>query len=128
MRRTLLTTALLLGTMLGAQARPVNAYYDLIRPNGHPRSDAIHQADMAACYHQTGASRYRLDTPAYRKCMLGRGYRWMWGRNVPDPPSSASDSFSSTSPDSPPPIAPYVPPPNPPPDPTTGMPIPGYSY
>jgi hypothetical protein len=28
----------LLGTALGAQARIAETYYDMIRPNGHPRS------------------------------------------------------------------------------------------
>jgi hypothetical protein len=78
---------LLIGTVRSAQARPVDAFYDLVRPNGHPRSNAIHQADLEACYRQTGASRYRLDTPAFKKCMLGHGYRWMWGRNTPDQPT-----------------------------------------
>jgi hypothetical protein len=80
MTRTLVTTALLLATTFAAQARPVDAYYDLIRPNGHPRSDAIHQRDMDYCYAQTGQSRYDLDSPQFQQCMLGRGYRHMWGR------------------------------------------------
>jgi hypothetical protein len=128
MKRTIAITAWLLATALGAQGRPVNAYYDLIRPNAHPRSDAIHQADLNYCYGRTGASRYHLDNAAMKKCMLGRGYRYMWGRNVPDAPSSAPDSFSYTYPDPSTSTPPYVPPPNPPPDPMTGMPIPGYSY
>ena len=122
MRRTLVTTALLLGTVLAAQARPVNAYYDLIRPNGHPRADAIHQTDLDFCYRQTGASRYRLDNAAMKKCMLGRGYRFMWGRIDPDPPSYNTDySAPITYPDSP--SAPVVVPPII--DPSTGVPIPG---
>jgi hypothetical protein len=79
MKRTIITTALLLGTALAAQARPVDAYYDLIRPNGNPRSDAIHQRDMAYCYAQTGQSRYELDGPEFQQCMATRGYRHMWG-------------------------------------------------
>ena len=92
MTRTLiLTAALLIGSTLASQARPVNAYYDLIRPNGHPRSDAIHQTDLDFCYGQTGASRFRLDNAAMKSCMLTRGYRFMWQRIDPDPPSYSND-------------------------------------
>jgi len=80
MKRIIITTALLLGTVVAAQARPVANYYDLIRPNGHPRSDAIHQADLNFCYAQTGQSRFSLDGPAFKKCMLSRGYRFQWQR------------------------------------------------
>jgi hypothetical protein len=81
MKRTIVVAvALLLGTALGAEAQPVASYHDLIRPNGHPRSDAIHQADLDFCYQQTGQSRYSLDGPAFKKCMLSRGYRFEWQR------------------------------------------------
>jgi hypothetical protein len=63
-----------------AQAAPQIMYKDLIRPNGHMRSDAVHQADVAACYRQTGASRYLPDSAAMKKCMLSRGYSFMWQR------------------------------------------------
>ena len=93
MTRTLVTTAVLLVTTIAAQARPVDAYYDLIRPNGHPRSHAIHERDLAYCYEQTGQSHYRLDGPAMQQCMLGRGYRHMWGDHLhasdPPPPEPA---------------------------------------
>jgi len=80
MKRIIVAAAVLLGTFSAAQARPINAYYDLIRPNGHPRSDAIHNADLEDCYQQTGQSRYRLDGPAFQACMRAHGYRYMWGR------------------------------------------------
>ena len=83
MTRTLVATALLLASVAAAQARPVDAYYDLIRPNGHPRSHAIHERDQNFCYAQTGQSRYRLDGAAMQQCMLGRGYRHMWGDHIP---------------------------------------------
>jgi hypothetical protein len=79
MKRTIITAALPIATTLATQARPVDAYYDLIRPNGHPRSDAIHQRDMDYCHVQTGQRRYALDGPAFQQCMLGHGYRHMWG-------------------------------------------------
>ena len=93
MTRTLIAAALLLGSTLAAQARPVDAYYDLIRPNGHPRADAIHERDLQYCYAQTGQGHHRLDGPAMVQCMLGRGYRYMWGshmhRSDPPPPEPA---------------------------------------
>jgi|HubBroStandDraft_6_1064221.scaffolds.fasta_scaffold1153376_1 hypothetical protein len=92
MTRTLVTTAFLLVTTFAAQARPVDAYYDLIRPNGHPRSHAIHARDLDYCRAQTGQS-YGLDGPAMQQCMLGRGYRHMWGSHMhasdPPPPEPA---------------------------------------
>ena len=86
MKRIVIAAALLLGATLGAHARSVDYYHDLIRPNGHPRSAAIHQRDLNFCYRATGASRYRPDTPAFRKCMLGRGYKWTRVRILPDRP------------------------------------------
>jgi hypothetical protein len=121
MKRIIVTTAVLLGTVLTAQARPVASYHDLIRPNGHPRSDAIHQADLDFCYQQTGQSRYSLDGPAFKKCMLGRGYRFEWQRAGGYGGGSSGFDFSSPSPDvpmtvAPVPDAPYVAPTAPTPD------------
>jgi hypothetical protein len=112
MKRIIVTTALLLVTAVAAQARPEASYHDLIRPNGHPRSDAIHQADLDCCYQQTGQSRYSLDGPAFKKCMLGRGYRFTWQRGFasgsrqaapsydPGPSPSSSPDLSPAGPDS----------------------------
>jgi hypothetical protein len=75
-----------------------NAYYDLIRPQGHPRSDAVHQADIDLCYDRTGADRTETDTPAFKKCMLGRGYRWMFARNVPQQSAPANPVSSGIDP------------------------------
>ena len=76
MIRALIVTALMLGTALGAQAHTNDTYYDMIRPNGHPRSDAVFQAALNACYTQTGANRFSGDTPAFKQCMRGHSYRW----------------------------------------------------
>jgi hypothetical protein len=62
------------------------SYRDLIRPHGHPRSDAIHQADLDYCYSQTGTMRAFADTPAFKQCMLTRGYRWQTTRVLGDSP------------------------------------------
>lgn len=90
MKRAIITAIFLFSGALNAAATPEDTYYDLIRPNGHPRSDAVFQADLEACYNQTGADRTRRDTPAFKKCMLGRGNRWMSTRNVPTPPAPAA--------------------------------------
>jgi len=129
MKRIVIATALLLASVLAAQARWEVKYYDLIRPNGHKRSDAVFRSNSDFCYRQTGQSRYVLDGPAFRKCMLSRGYRFMWQRQIPDPPSSCAHCGPDpqsivTAPDEPP-AAPYVPPAPPVFDPTTGMPVPG---
>jgi hypothetical protein len=79
MKRTIIISMVLLAGIASASADTVvvqERYYDLIRPHGHPRSDAIHQADLDSCYGQTGAIRGLADTPAFKQCMLGRGYRW----------------------------------------------------
>jgi len=84
MKRIIITTALLLGTVIAAQAQtaPAAMYKDLIRPNGQKRSAAVYQADLDACYAQTGQSRYEYDGPAFKKCMLSRGYQFMWQHRV----------------------------------------------
>jgi hypothetical protein len=102
MKRILITTALLLGTTLGAQAHSNDTYRDLVRPNGQPRSDAIFNADLDFCYRQTGASRYRQDTPAFQQCMLGRKWQWQSVRITRRPSPGGSLNIDSPSPDPPP--------------------------
>ena len=110
MKRIIVATALLLGTAVAAQAQavPQTMYKDLIRPNGHMRSDAVHQADVDACYRQTGTGPYAPDTAAMKKCMLGRGYRFMWQRGFASGSRRAAPSYDpgpspSPSPDPSPP-------------------------
>ena len=81
MKRIAIAAVVLLGTATAVVAQTPQAMYkDLIRPNGHPRSDAIHQADVDACYAQTGNSRYEPDGPAMKQCMRSRGYQFKWQR------------------------------------------------
>lgn len=84
MKPIIVTTALLLCTALAAQAQnpPQTMYKDLIRPNGHKRSAAVYEADVNACYAQTGQSRYEFDGAAMKQCMLSRGYQFEWQRGV----------------------------------------------
>ena len=87
MKRAIVATALLLGGVLCAQAgAATEAYRDLVRPHGHKRSDAVYQADVEACYRQTGAIRTFPDTAAFKQCMLRRGYRWIATRRAPPSP------------------------------------------
>jgi hypothetical protein len=93
-KRILITTALLLGTALNAQAGTNDTYYDMIRPHGRPRSDTIFQAALDACYNRTGASRFSADTPAFKQCMLGLSYRWVSVRTVRTQGSGSSGGNS----------------------------------
>ena len=77
MLRFLLVSCAVIASASPALAdHPETMYRDLIRPNGHPRAGAIFNADLDRCYRRTGADRDRADTPAFRRCMLGLGYRW----------------------------------------------------
>jgi hypothetical protein len=122
MKRIMITTVLLLGTAVAAQAVPQTMYKDLIRPNGQKRSDAAYQADVNACYRQTGGSPYVPDGAAIKKCMLSRGYRFMWQRGFASgsrqvAPSGAYDIGPPPDPPSPPVFVdptPYRPTPVPP--------------
>src|SRR3984885_3283314 len=78
MRRAIIISAILLAGCIAARADQTvtEAYRDLIRPHGHPRGAAASQAALDFCYGQTGDIRGLADTPAFKQCMLGRGYRW----------------------------------------------------
>jgi hypothetical protein len=66
-------------------------YYDTIRPHGHPRSFALYNTSVNACYAATGESRAAIyDTAAFKKCMLSRGYRYEYTNVVQDPPGTAA--------------------------------------
>jgi hypothetical protein len=93
MRRTLMIAALVLGSASAAFASShyETTYYDTIRPNGHPRSDAIYNAALDDCYSQTGAARDGNDPPAFRACMTTHGYRWLSAKLVQDPASRQTD-------------------------------------
>jgi hypothetical protein len=117
MKRALIACALLLSGTFAAQAYHSDyTYYDLVRPNGHPRSDAIFDADLNFCYAQTGSSRYE-DSPAFKRCMLGRKWRFESTRIVGSPSrgsgSGGAPDTSVASPD-----------PSPSPDPSSAGPDP----
>jgi hypothetical protein len=52
----------------------------------------VFEADLNACYAQTGASRTQRDRPAFKMCMLGR--RWRWQSYTE--PKAASGAASGT--------------------------------
>jgi hypothetical protein len=101
MKRAILISVMLLAGVSSAQADDSEMNYrDLIRPQGHPRSDAIYTQNLDLCYNQTGIDRKLADTPAFKKCMLSRGYRWQFTRMVrtspePTPPEASSAPYSS---------------------------------
>jgi hypothetical protein len=78
MQRAIIILVMLLAGSVAADAgQTVNELYrDLVRPHGHPRGAADSQAALDFCYGQTGDIRGLADTPAFKQCMLGRGYRW----------------------------------------------------
>jgi hypothetical protein len=88
MKCAIVGSIVFLAGIAGARADAIvqERYYDLIRPHGHPRSAAVHNADLDYCYGQTGAIRGLADTPEFKECMLGRGYRWQSTRIFGHPP------------------------------------------
>jgi hypothetical protein len=79
-----------LASSAGASTHGESMYYDTVRPHGHPRSDAIYNASVNACYGSSGESRTAVhDTDAFKSCMLSRGYRFEYTNVVQDPPSAA---------------------------------------
>jgi hypothetical protein len=78
MNRAIIISVVLLISAVAARADQTvtEAYRDMIRSHGHPRSSAASQAALDFCYGQTGDIRGLADTPAFKQCMLGQGYRW----------------------------------------------------
>jgi hypothetical protein len=88
MKTALILSALLIGLASNAYAstHSEKMYRDLIRPDGKPRSDAIYSTAVNGCYAQTHESLAALyDTPAYKACMLQKGYRYLWTKVLQDP-------------------------------------------
>jgi hypothetical protein len=100
MRRTLMMAALVLSSASSAFATShyETTYYDTIRPNGQPRSQAVYDAALNDCYSQTGAPRNSNDPPAFRACMASHGYRWMSVKDVPDAPTRLGGSAANLQP------------------------------
>ena len=59
-------------------------YYDNIRPNGHPRPQAVYDAALDAWPDRAGA---RCQGHASLQGLHGNAYRWVYSRPVKDTPS-----------------------------------------
>jgi hypothetical protein len=89
MKKVFIATALFVASLSPALASShyETMYHDNIRPHGHPRSDAVYNAALDDCYSQTGLARNAADNQAFRDCMARHDYRWVYTREVQDPPS-----------------------------------------
>jgi len=89
MNKVILAAALTLGSLSSALASSHydTMYHDNIRPNGHPRPQAVYDAALDDCYNQTGLARDAKDTQAFKDCMATHDYRWVYSRPVRDTPS-----------------------------------------
>jgi hypothetical protein len=100
-RNLMLAVAILAAGMVSSASASTHGettYYDTIRPHGHPRSLAVYNANLNACYSTSGESRTAVyDTPAFKQCMLTRGYRFEFTKVVQDPPSATSKSAAQWS-------------------------------
>jgi hypothetical protein len=100
-RKLMLAVAILAsGTVASASASThgESYYHDTIRPHGHSRGVAVYNANVNACYSSSGESRMAVyDTPAFKQCMLSRGYRFEYTKVVQDPPSATSGSVAQRS-------------------------------
>jgi len=93
MKRAIVIAGLLLCSFSQAWATThyEMSYRDTIRPHGHARSQAAYDRALDSCYAQTGLARDAADTPAFKDCMMGRGFRWLSTKEVRDPPSRQKD-------------------------------------
>ena len=89
MKKVLITAAVVIASLSPALASSHydTMYHDNIRPHGHPRPQAVYDAALDACYSQTGLAREAKDTQAFKDCMASHDYRWVYTREVQDPPS-----------------------------------------
>jgi hypothetical protein len=96
----ILISALILSNIAGARADHLdNMYRDQIRPHGHVRSDAIYDANLDACYDQTGADGNVADAATFKKCMLMHGWRWQYARLIRDAaPAEDNDTTPAETP------------------------------
>jgi hypothetical protein len=88
MQRTFIMSALFLASVTCAQAdHYVISYHDMTLPRGQERSMAEQKEVLDFCFGQTGDDPNLGPTPAMKKCMLGRGYKWVSTRLVRDKPA-----------------------------------------
>ena len=80
MKRFIIASALLLGSVLTGQAALDIYWYDLIRPNGQPRNDATFEDAINSCDQQAGIQYGTSVSPAFKACMRGLSYRFVSSR------------------------------------------------
>ena len=99
-RKLMLALAILAAGMVSSASASTHGesyYHDTIRPHGHSRGNAVYNANVNACYSSSGESRTAVyDAPAFKQCMLSRGYRFEYTKVVQDPPSATSRSVSQS--------------------------------
>jgi hypothetical protein len=100
-RKLMIAVAILATGMVSSASASTHGeryYHDTIRPHGHSRGIAVYSANVNACYSSSGESRTAVyDTPAFKQCMLSRGYRFEYTKVVQDPPSAAARSVAQRS-------------------------------
>jgi len=80
MKRFLIASAVLLSTLASASADQVRFHWhDTIRPHGHKRSQAIFDTAVNSCNERAGVQDESV-SPAFKACMRGYGYRYMYSR------------------------------------------------
>ena len=89
MKKVILAATFALMLLSPALASPLydQMCHDNIRPNGHPRPQAVYDAALDACYSQTGLSRNAAATQAFKDCMKAHNEQWVSTKLVQDPPS-----------------------------------------
>jgi hypothetical protein len=99
-RKLMLAVAILTTGMVASASASTHGesyYHDTIRPHGHSRGVAVYNANVNACYSSSGESRMAVyDTPAFKQCMLSRGYRFEYTKVVQDPPKATSRSVAQS--------------------------------
>lgn len=105
MKRFLITSAVLLSTLASASADQVRFHwYDTIRPHGHARSDAIFDNAVNSCNQSAGEQDVSV-SPAFKACMHGFGYRYMYSRLERTPAPKRDRSVVTYNRDSPIPMS-----------------------
>jgi hypothetical protein len=92
MKRTIIGTVLVLGSMLSAAHADTWVFRDTLRPHGHARSMALKRADGRKCGAQNGRSFAFGTEDAFQQCMMARG--WVLDHVIPDPPQSFANGPS----------------------------------
>jgi hypothetical protein len=91
MKGAIIAAAVVLGSLspVLASSHYETTWHDNIRPNGHPRSQAISDAAVNFCYDQIGLDRTVRVAHAFKDCMTTRGYTRVSTRLVQNRPDKS---------------------------------------